>query len=291
MLTLLRRQLAQTLRAKVAGTEAETRAREIWGTPGPRWFTPDDPVWRVHADASMFVGGLRALLLQSLHPLAMAGVAGHSGYRSDPWGRLQRTSHFLATTTFGTVEHAERAIAQVREIHLRVRGKAEDGRPYAASDPHLLDWVHLAEVDSFLRAYQLFGPEPLDHEAADEYVRQSGTVAARLGATTPPTTVAELEARLEAFRPELHATEACRDAARFLLLDPPLPLVARPGYGLLAAGAVASLPGWARRGLRLPPPFVAWDWPSRQLGVVGASVVRWAMGDASVAQERHPGRA
>ena len=282
----LRRQLAQTLRSKVAGDEAEDRAREIWGADGARWFTPDDPIWRVHADASMFVGGLRALLLQSLHPLAMAGVAGHSGYRSDPWGRLQRTSHFLATTTFGTAEHAERAIAQVREIHLRVRGKAEDGRPYAASDPHLLDWVHLAEVDSFLRTYQLFGPEPLDAADADEYVRQSGTVAARLGATAPPETVAELDRRLAAFRPELGATTASRDAARFLLLDPPLPLAARPGYGLLAAGAVASLPGWARRELRLPPPFVAWDWPSLRLGAAGAGVVRWAMSDPSVATDR-----
>ena len=282
----VRRQLAQLLRSKVAGDDAASRARQIWGAPGPRWFTPADPVWRVHADASMFVGGLRALLLQSLHPLAMAGVAGHSGYRSDPWGRLQRTSHFLATTTFGTVEDAERAIAQVREIHLRVRGKAEDGTAYAASDPHLLDWVHLAEVDSFLTAYQLFGPEPLSPAEADEYVRQSGEVAARLGATAPPTTVAELGRRLEAFRPELRSTRACRDAARFLLLDPPLPLAARPGYGLLAAGAVASLPGWARRELRLPPPFVAWDWPSLRLGAAGAGVVRWAMGDASVATAR-----
>jgi uncharacterized protein (DUF2236 family) len=282
----VRRQLAQVLRSKVAGDDARTRAQEIWGTPGPRWFGPDDPIWRVHADASMFVGGLRALLLQSLHPLAMAGVAGHSGYRSDPWGRLQRTSHFLATTTFGTVEHAERAITQVRDIHRRVRGKAEDGRAYAASDPHLLDWVHLAEADSFLRAYQLFGPEPLGPEDADEYVRQSGTVAALLGATAPPTTVAELDSRLERFRPELAATTASRDAARFLLLDPPLPLAARPGYGLLAAGAVASLPGWARRELRLPPPFVVWDWPSLRLGAVGAGVVRWAMADASVDTDR-----
>ena len=273
------------LRSKVAGDEAAIRAREIWDSEGPRWFTPDDPIWRVHADASMFVGGLRALLLQSLHPLAMAGVAGHSGYRSDPWGRLQRTSHFLATTTFGTIEHAEGAIAHVREIHLRVRGRTEDGRPYAASDPHLLDWVHLAEVDSFLRTYQLFGPEPLTSEDADEYVRQTGGVAARLGATAPPESVAELDARLDAFRPELAATDASRDAARFLLLDPPLPLAARPGYGLLAAGAVASLPGWARRELRLPPPFVGWDWPSLRLGVVGASVVRWALGDPSVAKD------
>jgi uncharacterized protein (DUF2236 family) len=290
-LSLVRRELARLLRAKVAGDDAEVRARRIWGTEGPRWFGPADPVWRVHADASMFVGGLRALLLQSLHPLAMAGVAGHSGYRSDPWGRLQRTSHFLATTTFGTVEDAERAIAHVRDIHLRVRGRADDGRPYAASDPHLLDWVHVAEVDSFLRSYQLFGPEPLAPEDADAYVRQTGVVAARLGAESPPETVAELDARLAAFRPDLHATAASRDAARFLLLDPPLPLAARPGYGLLAAGAVASLPGWARRDLRLPPPFVAWDWPSLRLGAVGPGVVRWALSDASLAAERQSGSA
>ena len=282
LLDPVRRQLARTLRSKVSGEDAESRAAVIWGSPGPRWFTPDDPIWRVHADASMFVGGIRALLLQSLHPLAMAGVAGHSGYRGDPWGRLQRTSHFLATTTFGTVRDAEAAIEGVRRIHTRVRGTAADGRRYAASDPHLLDWVHLAEVDSFLRSYQLYGPEPLTPVEADRYVQQSGTVAARLGAAAPPRTVAELRSRLAAFRPELRATEPSRDAARFLLLNPPLPLAARPGYGLLAAGAVSSLPGWARRELRLPPPFLLWDWPSRQLGQVGAGVVRWAMSAQAV---------
>ncbi|MFL6158950.1 MAG: oxygenase MpaB family protein [Marmoricola sp.] len=290
VLAPVRRQLAQTLRARVAGDDAATRAAEIWGTEGPRWFTPEDPVWRVHADASMFVGGIRALLLQSLHPLAMAGVAGHSGYRSDPWGRLERTSAFLATTTFGTVEHAEATIAHVRGIHERVRGRAPDGRAYAASDPHLLDWVHLAEVDSFLTAFQRFGPGRLDPAEADTYVRQSGSVAARLGATTPPTTVAELRERLAAFRPELEGTAASRDVARFLVLTPPLPLAARPGYGLLVAGAIASLPGWARRELRLPPRFVAWDWPGAQLGAAGAGVVRWAMADPSLAADRAPGQ-
>lgn len=277
LLAPLRRQLAETLRAKVAGEDAAERAAVIWGAAGERWFGPQDPVWRVHEDASMFVGGIRALLLQSLHPLAMAGVAGHSGYRGDPWGRLQRTSHFLATTTFGTIPDAEAAIDSVRRIHLRVRGTAADGRPYAANDPHLLDWVHLAEVDSFLRSYQLYGPEPLSPGDADRYVQQSGTVAARLGASAPPSTVAELRTRLADFRPELAATAESREAARFLLLDPPLPVAARPGYALLAAGAVSSLPGWARRELRLPPPLLLWDWPSRQLGQVGAGVVRWAM--------------
>jgi hypothetical protein len=116
-------------------------------------------------------------------------------------------------------------------------------------------------------------------------------VAAKLGAESPPVTVAELDERLAAFRPDLASTAASRDAARFLLLDPPLPLAARPGYGLLAAGAVASLPGWARRELRLPPPFVAWDWPSLRLGAAGAGVVRWALGEASVAGDRQSGSA
>jgi uncharacterized protein (DUF2236 family) len=280
----LRRQLAGALRERVAGEDAEAKAAEIWGTPGPRRFTEADPVWRVHADAAMFVGGIRALLLQSLHPLAMAGVAGHSGYRSDPWGRLERTSAFLAVTTFGTTGHADQAIEHVRAIHERVRGKAADGRPYAASDPHLLDWVHLAEVDSFLTAYQRFGPGRLSPAEADTYVAQTAEVAERLGASAPPRTRAELRERLRAFRPELSATADSRDVARFLVLNPPLPLLARPGYAMLVAGAVSTLPGWARRSLGLPPRFVGWDWPSAQLGAAGAGVVRWAMADPSVAE-------
>ena len=106
VLPFVQRRLGLALRARVAGDDAPARAHQIWGAEGERWFTPEDPIWRVHADASMFPGGLAALLLQSLHPLAMAGVAGHSGYKGDPWGRLQRTSHYLAVTTFGTVEDA-----------------------------------------------------------------------------------------------------------------------------------------------------------------------------------------
>ncbi len=137
-------------------------ARELFDSDGPRWFGPDRPIWRVHADASIFVGALRALLLQSLHPLAMAGVADHSDYRADPWGRLQRTARFLAATTYGTEAQAEQACATVRRVHRRVHGIAPDGRPYDANDPHLLTWVHIAEADSFLAAYQRYGAHPLD---------------------------------------------------------------------------------------------------------------------------------
>ena len=106
----------------------------------------------------MFAGGLRALLLQSLHPLAMAAVAEHSDYRGDPWGRLQRTSYFLAVTTFGPASDAQQAVDRVRAVHQHVTGTAPDGRPYRASDPHLLPWVHIAETDSFLRATSATAP-------------------------------------------------------------------------------------------------------------------------------------
>jgi uncharacterized protein (DUF2236 family) len=272
------------LRSRVAGDDAAQRAKVIWERRGERWFSPGDPVWRVHADAAMFPGGVAALLLQSLHPSAMAGVAGHSGYRGDPWGRLQRTSHFLAATTFGTVEDAEAAIERVRAIHERVRGQDEHGRPYRASDPDLLRWVHVAEAHSFLASYQRYAAEPLTPREADRYVEQSAVVARRLGAGDVPTDAAGLAAALESYRPVLEATPAARDAARFLLLDPPLPWTARPGYWLLAAGGVALLPKWARRELRLPAagpaPAVAGG-----LGRVGTRLVRWAM--AGVAEERH----
>ncbi len=280
---LAQRRLGAALRARVAGDDAAERAQVIWGRPGERWFTPQDPVWRVHADASMFPGGVAALLLQSLHPLAMAGVAGHSGYRGDPWGRLQRTSHFLATTTFGTIADAESTVARVRAIHERVRGSDERGRPYRASDPVLLSWVHVAEAHSFLTAFQRYAPEPLTPAEADTYVDQAAVVARLLGATDVPTTVAGLDAALTAYRPDLEATDAARDAARFLLLDPPLPWAARPGYGLIATGGVAVLPEWARRSLGLPrlgplAPLAG------GIGLLGTRAVRWAM--AGVAEER-----
>ncbi|GAA5018046.1 oxygenase MpaB family protein [Terrabacter aeriphilus] len=281
---LVQRQLGRLLRSKVAGDDAPARAQRIWGAEGERWFTPTDPVWRVHADASMFPGGVTSLLLQMLHPMAMAGVAGHSGYKSDPWGRLQRTSHYLATTTFGTIEHAEESIAMVRSIHERVRGKDAFGRPYRADDPRLLMWVHVAEIDSFLRAYQTFGEEPLTDEEADVYVRQAGIPAARLGVVDPPQTVAELREVLQAYRPELETTDAAREAARFLLLDPPLPLLARPGYGVIASGGVSLLPAWARGMLGIPLPEVVTSFVARPLGHLGTAAVRWGM--AGLAERR-----
>jgi len=262
--------------ALVAGADGPQHRDRIHLTPGERWFPPDAPIREVHADSSMFVGGLRALLLQSLHPLAMAGVAEHSDYRGDPWGRLQRTAYFLAATTFGAAEDAERAVARVRGIHRRVRGVTSGGVPYSAADPHLLRWVHVAEVDSFLRAHQLYGARPLDRAGRDRYVADAAVVARRLGVVEPPTSVAELAAQLAAFRPELRSTPEARSAARFLVVRPPLPLVARGPYAALAAAAVASLPRWTRLPLRLPYLPVAEATVVRAAGKAVIGGLRWA---------------
>lgn len=261
----------------VAGPDGSDNRARIHETPGPRWFADDRPIRRVHADASMFVGGLRALLLQSLHPLAMAGVADHSDYRGDPWGRLQRTSTFLAVTTFGPAVDAQRAVDKVRGIHRRVHGVAPDGRPYEASDPHLLEWVHIAEIDSFLLAHQLYGAQPLDQEGRDGYVADTARVASALGVPDPPRTEAELRERITAYRPELRSTAAARDAAKFLLLTPPLPLPARAPYGVVAATSVSMLPAWARMPLLLPyfPPLEATA--VRLAGRVLVGGIRWAL--------------
>ncbi|UQX88345.1 DUF2236 domain-containing protein [Jatrophihabitans telluris] len=277
-----RRALATELFTRVAGAEGVERARRVHLSEGERWFSEDRPIRRVHADAAMFVGGLRALLLQSLHPLAMAGVAGHSGFRGDPWGRLARTSHFLAVTTFGTAEDAEAMVARIRGIHRRVNGVTPDGRSYSATDPHLLSWVHLAEVDSFLRAHDRYGAEPLTAAERDGYVADTARVAAALGVVDAPTTVSELDRQLAAFRPELAGTPQARDAARFLLLSPPLPAAARTGYALLSASAVAMMPLWTRWPLRLPYLPVTEATGVRLAGQAAVRTIRWAMGSGPV---------
>lgn len=273
----MRRRIGSGLFELVAGPQGHNNQARIHQSPGPRWFAEDRPIRRVHGDAAMFVGGLRALLLQSLHPLAMAAVAAHSGYRGDPWGRLQRTSTFLAVTTYGTAQDAQAAVDQVRAVHERVRGKAPDGRPYRAGDPHLLRWVHVAEVDSFLRCHQRYGDHPLDDAGCDGYVADTARVARALGVPDPPTSQAELAEQLNAYRPELQGTPAARDAARFLLVQTPLPLFARPAYAVLAATAVSTLPAWARWPLRLPYLPVTEATAIRIGGhsIVGA--IRWVM--------------
>jgi uncharacterized protein (DUF2236 family) len=189
----------------------------------------------------------------------MAGVADHSDYRSDPWGRLHRTGRFIGATTFGHTGTAERSIEIVRRIHTRVAGTAPDGRPYSAMDPHLLLWVHVTEVDSFLGAYERYGTHRLTDADRDRYVAEMAVIGRRLGAEDVPTDLASLEATIEMFRAECHYGDQAKDAIRFLLLPSPrtMPLPAIGPYGLISAAAVAMLQPWARSMLNLPlPPLV-----------------------------------
>ena len=273
---LVRDRLGEVIFRRVAGPQGP-RHRQSINAPGERWFGDDRPIRQVHGDSAMFIGGLTALLLQSLHPLAMAAVAGHSGYRGDPWGRLQRTSYFLAVTTFGRADDAREAVARVRAIHQRIAGTAPDGRRYAASDPHLLTWVHIAEADSFLRAHARFGAQPLDQAGRDGYVADLAQIGAELGVPDPPRTEADLTARIASYRVELAGTAQSRQAARFLLLTPPLPAVARPPHTVLAAAAVSLLPGWARRPLRLPRLPVTEATVVRPAGHALVHAIRWAL--------------
>jgi uncharacterized protein (DUF2236 family) len=272
-----RRAIGSALISQLVDDRARERRTAALDETGPHWFAPDRPIRQVHGDAAMFIGGIRAVLLQSLHPLAMAGVAIHSGYRSDPLGRLQRTGEFLGLTTFGTAAQAEAMVARVRRIHKRVHGTLPDGRTYAASDPHLLRWVHVAEADSFLSAYQRYGSEPLDQAGRDGYVQDLAVVGSALGVVDPPLSEAEMRSQLASFRGELEGSPDAREAARYILFRPPLPLAARPGYAVLAAAAVGLMPWWARWPLRLPLLPVAEATVVRVSGVAVTRTVRWLM--------------
>jgi uncharacterized protein (DUF2236 family) len=217
----------------------------------------------------------------------MAGVAGHSDYRHDPWGRLQRTADFLAATTFGPAAESRRAVDMVKAVHTRVRGVASDGRAYEANDPHLLKWVHLAEVDSFLAAHDRFGSVRLTNTQRDGYVDDMSRIASALGVIDPPRSVADVRQQLGAYRKELRSTPEARDAARYLLFSAPLPIVARGPYAVLAAAAVSILPVWARPPLRLPWLPVSERIIVEPAGNVLVSTLRWAMAPSVPFSQQH----
>ena len=225
----------------------------------PGLHGPDSVTWRVHADPSLPLAGLRALLLQAVHPLAMAGVAQHSDFRGDPWGRLFRTAEYVGTITYGTTAEAQRAGARVRGIHRRLAGiEPESGTAYRADDPALLRWVHCVEVESFLTTAVRCGLR-LSEAEQDRYYAEQTVSAALVGLepATVPASRAQMAAYFRDVRPSLRVTPAAREAARFVLWPPMPSLVqlgtpARPAWVALATAAFAMLPRWARRLYSLP---------------------------------------
>jgi uncharacterized protein (DUF2236 family) len=241
--------MARNVRRAIGITE---RPPPIATDPGEAYLPPDGVARSVHSDLpTMLIGGVTALMLQTLHPLAMAGVADHSGYREDPLGRLRRTATFVGTTTFGTVAEAEAAIAQVQRVHRRVKGTSPDGRPYSADDPELVTFIHVAEVHSFLASSRRYGPRPLTPEQSDRYYEEVATVAYALGAEWVPTTEREAESYLLRVRPELYAGPQAMEARDWLLRGVARRPAERAVYSLVLAAAVGVLPRWARRELGL----------------------------------------
>jgi uncharacterized protein (DUF2236 family) len=212
------------------------------------FFGPGSVTWRLTTDLSSPIGGLRALMVQALHPLAMAGVDQHSDWRSDPVGRLAATSSYLTIVSVGDKATAERVSERVRRVHEHVRGvDTVTGQPYAAGDPALLLWVHAAFVDSNIAAAQLFG-SPLMAADADRYVAEMVAAAKLVGVPTDmvPASVAELERYVESVRPILRATPAARESMAYLLDPPGLDPDVAEIWQDIREGTIASLPDWAR---------------------------------------------
>lgn len=215
--------------------------------PGdPGLFGPDSVTWKIHADfPSMMVGGLASLMLQALHPLALAGVWDHSTFRTNTLGRLRNTTAFVGRTTYAPRAPAEAAIERVRNIHHAVRGTTPDGRAYSADDPHLLVWVHCAECWSFLRAYETYCRVRIPRAMQDQYLVEMAQIAAALGARAVPKSTDELDAFFANIRLELVCDGRARETLQILgTLRLPIPF-ASVSRNVFLGAAAALLPDWA----------------------------------------------
>ncbi len=248
------------------------------GLADDAFLPPGSVARRVHGDLpSMVVGGLAALMLQTLHPLAMAGVADHSSYRDDPIGRLRRTASFVGATTFGTVAQATSAIEEVKEVHRHVHGRAPDGRRYSANDPELLTWVHVAEVSSFLAAAERYGPHRYRADERDRYFAETAVVARSLGARWVPERAEEVESYLARIRPELYAGPQAMAARNFLLRGVARKPNDRAVYVGIVAAALTLLPRWARAELRVPAPPLVDDVLVAPVARAFCGTLRWVL--------------
>ena len=239
----------------------------------------------IHADLATLVGGVRALLMQALHPGSLAGVHSHSRYKDDPLGRLSGTIRWLTITTFGSHQALAAEAARVNRMHEHVRGSYRTGagetRAYKASDPDLLRWVHVAFMDSFLRAHQCYSTRAIPG-GADAYVKLWAKSVEPLGLRADvPQNEAELLACLHGYQAELAVNEETREVIRWLR-RPPLPVAVQPVYALLFHSALASLPEEYRRmiGLKSPP-----LWLMRPLTTGFLKLLRLAIGQESPLEE------
>ncbi len=209
-------------------------------------YLPHDAPWVVHGDVATLIGGIRALLMQALHPGSLTGVEQHSRYEHDPLGRLAGTTRWLTIATFGSAEALEAESARVNRMHDHVKGQYVTGagitKDYKAADPDLLAWVHIAFTDSFLTTHELFGEEKIPG-GADGYVSQWSKSVMPLGLTNAPMSRAELKAEIKRYKDEgiLSTNETTKRVVEFIR-RPPLSRTALIAYDRMFDGAVASIP-------------------------------------------------
>ena len=260
----------------------------------PGFFVPGDAPWIVHRDFSTLVGGVRALLMQALHPGSLTGVAQHSRYEEDPLGRLSGTIRWLTVTTFGSVKAIQNEASRVNRMHTRVTGEYQtstgETRAYKAADKDLLLWVHVAFMDSFLRSHQNYSKAQIPG-GADEYVRLWSKSVGPLGLDKAPMSEAELEATLDDFYPQLSVTEETKAVIHWIK-NAPLPPLAKPVYRLLFYSALASMPENYRKLIGIK----GWPlWFTRPVTTNLLRIMRFAIGpespieDAAIARLKRAG--
>lgn len=238
MIHLVRSRVINSVSGMFAHADIPLRhTGDFLGDPG--LCGPGSVSWRVIGDVSVFVGGIRALLIQAAHPEVVAGVDDHSRYRDDPLGRLSRTSFYVTSATYGAMPEVKEAVELVKAAHQGVSGTSHRGQPYSASTPELAAWVHNTLTDSFLEAYQRFGGR-LSEAEADQFVGEQTKVGKMLGASPLPTTATELRAWITG-HPALATSPGMRAAIRFLQ-KPPISAVQRTGYQVLMNGAITTIP-------------------------------------------------
>lgn len=217
-------------------------------------FGPESIAWKVHADfISMMIGGISSLIMQALHPQALAGVWDHSSFREDLKGRLGRTAFFIAATTYGSQEMALNIIDKVNRIHTKINGVDEFGKPYQASDPHLLAWVHLTETRSFMSAFESHRTELLSLSAKDQYFTEMKGLGERMGAIDLPASYAQTNQAIESYIPELHYGERAKSIIQLLEYFPSN-LAAKPFVKLISRAGFLNLPDWVHPILGRPKP-------------------------------------
>lgn len=251
---------------------------DISQPPGdPGLFGPDHIIWQVHGDfPAMLCGGISALMLQMLHPAALGGVWDHSSFRQDMLGRLRRTSQFIAVTTFGNTADAHTLIERVKRIHLRVTGIDNTGKPYAASDPHLLTWVHVAETSRFLAAHLRYKNPQLSLADRDRYYAEAARVAEALGAQQVPKSVEAVEAYLQAMRAELVYDARTHEVMQLLLNAPAPSWQAKPAMRVMLRAGCGLLPDWAQQLMHQPiGPVTQWR-IDKQIALI-AALLRWSI--------------